>query len=155
MFGCVILSNKLIPHKLFISVITELQPVLSIDQSICNQIPSFLCLSWFSQYHETQSKHSLIWKNIFWLIKINMCDIFHMTREKITYKYFMPSGHKRGASGGGRWPCQRRSLYVKFRDLGWQVNILNGFPRNKQIFYIKILHFKAWLITNAKICLSH
>lgn len=67
----------------------------------------------------------------------------------------MSSGHKRGASGGGRWPCQRRSLYVKFRDLGWQVNILNGFPRNKQIFYIKILHIKARLITNAKICLSH
>lgn len=58
-------------------------------------------------------------------------------------RYFMSSGHKRGASGGGRWPCQRRSLYVKFRDLGWQVNILNGFPRNKQIFYIKILHIKA------------
>lgn len=34
-FGCVILSNKLIPHKLFISVITELQLVLSIDLSIC------------------------------------------------------------------------------------------------------------------------
>lgn len=34
-FGCVILSNQLIPHKLFISVITELQLVLSIDQSIC------------------------------------------------------------------------------------------------------------------------
>lgn len=153
-FGCVILSNKLIPHKLFISVITEPQPVLSIDHVSVTKLPHDYA-SVGSHNIIKQSKHSLILKNIFWLIKINMCDIFYMTREKMTYKYFMSSGHKRGASGGGRWPCQRRSLYVKFRDLGWQVNILNGFPRNKQIFYIKILHFKAWLITNAKICLSH
>lgn len=38
-FGCVILSNKLIPHKLFISVITELQPVLSIDHVSVTKLP--------------------------------------------------------------------------------------------------------------------
>lgn len=79
-FGCVILSNKLIPHKLFISVITELQPVLSIDHVSVTKLPhDYASVGFFSQYHETQSKHSLIWKNIFWLIKINMWDIFYMT----------------------------------------------------------------------------
>lgn len=81
-FGCVILSNQLIPHKLFISVITELQLVLSIDLSIC-KLPHVYAPVWFSQYHETQSKHSLIFTSIFCcfrLIKINMCDIFDLTR---------------------------------------------------------------------------
>lgn len=77
-FGCVILSNKLIPHKLFISVITELQPVLSIDHVSVTKLPhDYASVS--SHNIMKQSKHSLIWKNIFWLIKINMWDIFYMT----------------------------------------------------------------------------
>lgn len=77
-FGCVILSNKLIPHKLFISVITELQPVLSIDHVSVTKLPhDYASVS--SHNIMKQRKHSLIWKNIFWLIKINMWDIFYMT----------------------------------------------------------------------------
>lgn len=77
-FGCVILSNKLMPHKLFISVITELQPVLSIDHVSVTKLPHDYA-SVGSHNIMKQSKHSLIWKNIFWLIKINMWDIFYMT----------------------------------------------------------------------------
>lgn len=155
-FGCVILSNKLIPHKLFISVITELQLVLSIDQSICKLPHVYAPVG-----SHNIMKHRVnipLYLQVFFVVfdsSKSTCVIYLIWQGQITYRYFTSSGHKRGASGGGRWPCQRRSLYVKFRDLGWQVKVLNGFPRNKQIFYIKILHIKAWSITNAKICLTH
>lgn len=155
-FGCVILSNQLIPHKLFISVITELQLVLSIDQSICKLPHVYAPVG-----SHNIMKHRVnipLYLQVFFVVfdsSKSTCVIYLIWQGQITYRYFTSSGHKRGASGGGRWPCQRRSLYVKFRDLGWQVKVLNGFPRNKQIFYIKILHIKAWSITNAKICLTH
>lgn len=155
-FGCVILSNKLIPHKLFISVITELQLVLSIDLSICKLPHVYAPVG-----SHNIMKHRVnipLYLQVFFVVfdsSKSTCVIYLIWQGQITFRYFTSSGHKRGASGGGRWPCQRRSLYVKFRDLGWQVKVLNGFPRNKQIFYIKILHIKAWSITNAKICLTH
>ncbi|XP_061178193.1 bone morphogenetic protein 7-like [Saccostrea echinata] len=44
-------------------------------------------------------------------------ELYSYREEKEKYQDYNLSRHKRGA---GRWPCQRRSLYVKFRDLGWQ-----------------------------------
>ncbi|KAK3088611.1 hypothetical protein FSP39_021263 [Pinctada imbricata] len=56
-------------------------------------------------------------------------------REEYSYregaeKYFKPSRKKRAIT---RWPCQRQSLYVKFRDLGWQHWIIA--PDGYQAFF--------------------
>jgi len=47
-------------------------------------------------------------------------ELYSYRDEKEKYQDYNLRRHKRGVSGGGRWPCQRRALYVLFRDLGWQ-----------------------------------
>lgn len=74
MFGCVILSNKLIPHKLFISVITELQPVLSIDHVSVTKLPHDYA-SVGSHNIMKQSKHSR-YKKIFFDSSKSTCVIY-------------------------------------------------------------------------------
>lgn len=127
-FGCVILSNKLIPHKLFISVITELQLVLFIDLSICKLPHVYAPVG--SHNIMKQRVNIPLYLQVFFVVfdsSKSTCVIYLIWQGQITYRYFTSSGHKRGASGGGRWPCQRRSLYVKFRDLGWQVKVFKWF----------------------------
>ena len=53
---------------------------------------------------------------------------------------FFILGHKRGVSGGGRWPCQRRALYVLFRDLGWQVRVIPS--KNKLYLFMDSRKFE-------------
>lgn len=129
-FVCLDVSSSLtsLSLTLFISVITELQLVLSIDQSICKLPHVYAPVG--SHNIMKQRVNIPLYLQVFFVVfdsSKSTCVIYLIWQGQITYRYFTSSGHKRGASGGGRWPCQRRSLYVKFRDLGWQVKVFKWF----------------------------
>lgn len=129
-FVCLDVSSSLtsLSLTLFISVITELQLVLSIDLSICKLPHVYAPVG--SHNIMKQRVNIPLYLQVFFVVfdsSKSTCVIYLIWQGQITYRYFTSSGHKRGASGGGRWPCQRRSLYVKFRDLGWQVKVFKWF----------------------------